>query len=168
MQFPERHDNHTLEQKSETFLRLHLPQDWNLTKPNNDYGIDLIVEICEEKEYRGLNLIIQLKSSGVSNRQDNYEKQTLKVSTFNYLKGNLNIAILIKFIEEEKEAYWMLVKDIDEPNNQDQENFTVYIPIENKLTTINWDEIINYIRSATDVKIAANKVFIQQNQKKTD
>lgn len=65
-----------LEQKSETFFRQHLPQDWNVTFPNKDYGQDLNLEICEDGQYRGLDLIVNF--SFLCKTKDNFmPKKTL-------------------------------------------------------------------------------------------
>lgn len=159
MQFPIRHKNHTLEQKSETFIRKHLPQDWTVSKPTNDYGQDLNIEICEENQYKGLDLIIQLKSSLANDILGNQERQQLRVSTYNYLIGNLRTAMLIKYIENENEAYWILLKDINPPKSDtEQESFTVHIPRENRISNINWTEITKYVRSMTDDKLKISRL----------
>lgn len=158
MQFPIRHNNHILEQKSDTFLRQHLPQEWNVTKPNNDYGQDLNIEICEEGQYKGLDLIVQLKSSMKSDTLNSSERQQLKVSTYNYLKGNLRVAIIIKFVEEENEAYWILLKDIPDPKSELQESFTVNIPKVNRISNLDWNVITDYVRSVTDDKLKVTRL----------
>lgn len=164
MQYPERHNNHTLEQKSETFFMQNLPQDWTATTPKKDYGQDLNIEICEDGQYRGLDLIVQLKSSATSDILNETERQQLKVSTYNYLWNNLRVVLIVKFIEEENEAYWILLKDVTPPANPDQENFTIYFPRQNKLSEINWNEITEYVRQVTDKKLAAMRVADKQNQ----
>jgi hypothetical protein len=164
MQYPKRHNNHTLEQKSETYFSQHLPKDWTATTPKKDYGQDLNLEICEEGQYRGLDLIVQLKSSATSDIFNGTERQQLKVSTYNYLRDNLRVVLIVKFIEDENEAYWMLLKDITPPASPDQENFTIYFPRQNKLSEIDWDEITTYVRTVTDKKLAAMRVAQKQNE----
>ena len=66
--------------------------------------------------------------------------------------------MLVKYIEDENEAYWTLVKDIKPPASQDQENFTVYLLRQNKISEINWTEITDYVRSVTDQKLATKRV----------
>ena len=164
MQYPERHNNHTLEQKSETYFLQHFPQDWTATTPKKDYGQDLNLEICEEGQYRGLDLIVQLKSSATSDILNDTVRQQLNVSTYNYLCDNLRVVLIVKFIEDENEAYWILLKDVTPPANPDQENFTIYLPRQNKLAEINWDEITSYVRTVTDKKLAAMRVEQKQNE----
>lgn len=85
MQYPSRPHSHILEQKSETFLRNNLPQDWTVTRLSIDYGQDLNIEISEYGQMKGLELIVQLKSCSVSNSSKDCERIQLKVSTYNYL-----------------------------------------------------------------------------------
>lgn len=158
MLYPERHNNHTLEQKSEIFFRQHLPPEWNVTKPNNDYGIDLQIEISEDGQYRGLNLIVQLKASTDPNILGEFERHTLRQANYNYLNDNLLVAMVIKYVEANNEAYYTLLRDIEPPANPAQENFTVKFPLANRITQINWDAIVNYVRGVTDKKLAAIRV----------
>ncbi|MES2650548.1 MAG: DUF4365 domain-containing protein [Bacteroidota bacterium] len=160
MKYPARHTNHSLEEKSITFLRNHLPEDWNVNSIDRDYGQDLNLEICEDGVYKGLELILQLKSSHETNEIDGTERQTFKVGTYNYLNGNLRVVMVIKFVESENESYYILLKDVDEPN-QENETFTLYIPKENRLSTINWNEITDYVRSVTDKKLAAMRAQLK-------
>ena len=157
MKYPVRHNNHSLEEKSITFFRLHLPEDWNINSVDRDYGQDLNIEIAEEGIYKGLELIIQLKSSKEANIVADSESQTFKVSTYNYLWDNLRVVMIIKFIEAENEAYWTLLKDVQSPN-QDNETFTIHLPRQNKLTTLDWKIIVDYVRNVTDRKLAAMRV----------
>jgi hypothetical protein len=85
------------------------------------------------------------------------ESQTFKVSTYNYLWDNLRVVMVIKFIESENEAYWILLKDVQSPN-QGNETFTLHLPRQNRLSTLNWATIVDYIRNVTDRKLAAIRV----------
>lgn len=154
MLYPNRHSSHTLEEKSAIFFKRNLPPEWNITSPNRDYGMDLSVEITENGVYRGLEVIVQLKASKDSNVQSDFERQGLKISTYNYLWGNLRVAMLIKYIEAEDEAYWILLKDIESPN-QGNKTFTVYLPRTQTLSTIDWNLITDYVKEITDIKRAA-------------
>jgi hypothetical protein len=155
MQFPERHQNHTLEQKSEGYFRNILPKEWNVTSPAKDYGQDLNIELSEDGQFKGLDLIVQLKASHNSNALNDNERVTLKLSTYNYLRQNLRVVMIVKFIEDENEAYWTLLRDVRPPNNDGQEEFTMYFPRQNRLSQINWPEIVTYIRDITNRKLGA-------------
>lgn len=156
-QYPKRHPNHTLEQRSETFFRQCVPNDWSINNLNHDYGQDLNIEIAEDGKYRGLELIVQLKSSENSAVVADSETQPISVSTFNYLRDNLRVVLFVKYIASENEAYWILLKDVAPPN-QEQKTFTLHIPRENKLSSLNWKIIAEYVRMVTDRKLAAMRV----------
>jgi hypothetical protein len=159
--YPKRHPNHSLEQKSEAFFRSHVPEDWNINGVDKDYGQDLNLEIAEGGEYRGLDLIVQLKASKESSVVEGSETHSINVSTFNYLDKNVRVVLFVKYIEAEKEAYWLLLKDVPPPNEK-QKTFTLYFPRENKLSTLDWSLISDYVRTVTDIKQAARKAAMKK------
>ncbi len=151
--YPIRHNNHTQEEKSIIFFRNNLPVEWNINTIDRDYGQDLNIEISEDNKYKGLEFIVQLKSSVAPNISNEYENQVFNVSTFNYLWDNLRVVLIVKFVEEENEAYYTLLSQIPEPN-QNNETFTIKIPRNNKLSEINWNEIVEYIRDISSRKLS--------------
>jgi len=157
---PQRPRNHNIEELSERFFNSCLPENWYSNKPDNDYGVDLIVDLFEGTDATGLELLIQLKSSENSNDSDQ-ESQTLRVATYNYLCKKLQIVLLVKYVVPDNEAYWILLKNIPSPN-QDNETFTVHISKENRLSEINWDEIKEYVQEVTDRKLATQNAHIQE------
>lgn len=165
MEYPKRHPNHTLEEKSITFFYQCVPADWNKNSVDKDYGQDLNLEIAEDDTYRGLDLIVQLKSANEADRHGEFEHQVFKVSTFNYLRANLRVVMIVKYVLSENEAYWILLKDIPLPN-QDNDTFTIHIPTENKLSAIDWAIITAYVREVTDKKLAAMRVQTKMTLKK--
>jgi len=154
MKYPKRHRTHSLEEKSFTFFRSCLPNDWNVNTIDRDYGQDLNIEISENGEYKGLELIVQLKASQESHIVGYSETQSLRVSTYNYLRDNLRVVLIVKFIESENEAYWILLRDIIAPN-QESETFTIHIPRENRLSTIHWRLITDHVRDITERKLGS-------------
>jgi Domain of unknown function (DUF4365) len=157
--FPQRPDSHQLEELSERFFQQCLPKNWTMEKPKNDYGVDLRVDIFEESNATGREMVIQLKASAQASSSDN-EPVQLKVATYNLLWSKLQVAMLVKYIEAENEAYWLLFKDIPQPN-QDHETFTVHLPRVNRLSQIDWTDIAAHVKWNTDGKLApmrANQV----------
>jgi hypothetical protein len=130
-----------------------LPKNWVCQKPSDDYGVDLRVELFDGNNATGLELLIQLKASARPTGGDS-EVIHLKTATYNYLWDKLQVAMLVKFIESENEAYWLLFRDIPAPP-QDRETFSVHIPKNNRLSAIQWADIQAHIRSVTDTKLAA-------------
>ena len=164
MKLPIRHEAHTLETISEDYFVSKLPKGWTRDKPANDYGIDLRVGIFENRQATGLEFIVQLKSSQKATKGD-HEKVKLKVRTYNYLRRNLSVVMLIKYIEEIDEAYWILLKDIPQPD-QDNNLFTIYIPKTHTLSTISWKEIKDHIYTVTDDKLKSRILSEQLEQLK--
>jgi hypothetical protein len=156
MKFPKKHRNQTLEGKSNTYFRNYVPEDWNINEVDKDFGQDLVLDIEEEGSFRGLELIVQLKSSEESNRTNDSERNVFSIANYNYLWNNLRVVLLVKYVASEDEAYWLLLKDVPTPDfNND--NFTVHFPLTNKLSEINWGSIVEYVRNVHNKKIQANR-----------
>jgi hypothetical protein len=154
-QFPIRPNNHILETKSSNFFKNCLPQEWSVNKFENDYGQDLYIEISEEFKMKGLGLIIQLKASQTSDIEKDYVTISLSTSTYNYLRNKLDVVMLVKYIEDTNQAYWLLLKKVVPPADTQQESFTIRVPRENNLQKINWDDIVDYVRQVAAKKLNA-------------
>lgn len=152
-QFPRRTESHELEAMSERYFRNALPRGWTCYKPSSDYGVDLHVDIFEDGEATGLELLVQLKASARSDGGDT-EIIRLKLSTFNLLWSKLQVVMLVKYIEDANEAYWLLLKDVPTPSTV-HETFSVHVPRANHLSAIDWQGIQAYVRNVTDTKLAA-------------
>lgn len=157
---PIRHNNHIQEGVSRHFFEGTLPIGWTAYKPENDYGVDLIVDIFEGNMATGLNLFVQLKSSGIATVGVN-EKIRLKTTTYNLLDDMLEIVLLVKYVVEENQAYWILLTEVPTPN-QEQESFTIHIPKTNIFSAESWTLIKNHIQAVTDIKLAAGRARKQQ------
>jgi hypothetical protein len=153
--YPLRPNSHNLETLSQRFFERSLPRNWTSEKPSPDYGVDLRVDIFEGEYATGLELLVQLKSSANASKGEE-ETVNLQVSTYNYLRDKLQVVMIVKYVEKVDEAYWILIKDVPEPD-QEQQSFTVHIPKENTLSTISWNQIQNYIQQVTDKKLAARR-----------
>lgn len=161
---PQRTQNHNNEELSERFFNSSLPENWCSHRPDNDYGVDLIVDLFEGTNATGLELIVQLKSTQSTTDGDT-ETQIFSVSTYNYLWRKLQVAMIVKYVIPENEAYWILLKDVPSPN-QENDNFTIHIPRANRLSQINWNEIKDYIETVTDRKLAAQNAYVQSVRNK--
>lgn len=153
--YPQRINIHQLEELSEKYFRNCLPRNWTCEKPENDYGVDLKVELFEEANATGMDILVQLKASQTRTDRD-YETIILKTSSYNYLWDKLQVVMLAKYVEEENIAYWLLLSEVPEPN-QEQESFTVRIPKENWLESIDWRRVENYVRMITHKKLSVRQ-----------
>jgi len=156
VQYPKRHSNHSLEAESEAFFRGHVPHAWNINPVDHDYGQDLNLEISEGDAFRGLDLIVQLKSSQVSDSDGETERQRFSVSTYNYLRDNLRVVMIVKYVQDDGEAYWILLKDVHAPD-QANGTFTIHLPRQNRLSGLDWNDIKNYVREITDRKLGRQR-----------
>lgn len=153
--FPIRSESHQLEELSGRFFRERLPRNWTAEKPANDYGVDLRVDLFDRDQATGLELLVQLKASAEPTSGE-IETVRLKMATYNLLRNKLQIVMLVKYIEREREAYWLLFRDIPTPS-QGQKTFTVRIPKSNRISAIRWDEIREYVHGVTNTKLAATR-----------
>jgi hypothetical protein len=155
MLYPQRNETHQLEELSERFLAHGLPRNWRSEKPGGDYGVDIKIDIFEGNSATGLELLVQLKASRDASTAD-FETIHLKTTTYNYLWDKLQVVMLVKYVEADNEAYWLLLSEVPEPK-QEQESFTIQIPKENRLSTIDWHRIQKYVRDVTNGKIATRR-----------
>jgi len=153
--YPQRSTTHSLEEISERFLNNHLPRNWTSEKPISDYGVDLKIDIFDETNARGLELLVQLKATATGTNRT-YETVRLSTSTYNYLWDKLQVVMLIKYVQSENKAYWLLLSEVPEPN-QNQQTFTIRIPKENDLENIDWQEIHDYVRTVTTEKLEVRR-----------
>ncbi len=154
--YPERPESHQLEEASHRFFTQQLPRSWVCEKPAHDYGVDLRVEMFENNAATGLELLVQLKASARSSTGET-ESLVLRATTFNMLRNKLQVVMLVKYSEEDGEAYWQLLRDAREPG-QENDSVTIRIPKENQLSKIDWHEILLIVRGVTEVKLAANRM----------
>ena len=158
---PLRPDSHQLEELSRRFFTRFLPRNWVSDQLANDYGVDLKVDLFDGEKATGLELLVQLKSSPTPDGGDS-ESMRLNTTTFNYLKDKLQVVMLVKFIESEQEAYWLLLRNVNDPLDENQQTMTVRLPRENRLSAIDWSEIQTYVQTVTDKKLAAARAWQQQ------
>lgn len=153
---PQRPNQHQLETLSRRAFTTSLPKNWSHREPPEDYGADLVVDLFQGTDATGLELIVQLKSSAVADEGD-HETTRLKVSTYNYLRNKLQVVMLTKFVESANETYWLLLRDIAEPD-QEADSLTVNIPKANRLSSIDWDAIYTLIDRISDIKRRAERL----------
>lgn len=151
---PIRSAAHVLEESSRRFIEGALPHDWTCEKTSPDYGADLRVDIYESGKATGLELLVQLKSSARRSRHKTNETVRIKTSTYNYLWSKVQVAVLVKFVESDNEAYWMWLRDVVPPSD-DRKRFTVHIPRSGRVSNVDWGMIATRVRRVTDVKLAA-------------
>lgn len=153
IEYPKRPRSHQIESESESFFRSHLPAAWICERPSPDYGVDLHVHLVEEGSVLPHSLLVQLKASEEAAPGDSVPTK-FKVSTYNLLWNRLEVALIVRYVASEKEAYWQLLKDVPAPK-QEQETFTLRLPRANKISEHPWDHIAAYVQDIHRRKLAA-------------
>lgn len=143
------------EAASELFFQQHLPNGWTWDRPENDYGIDGRVGVVDNNRVTGLELLVQLKASLNPSTAD-YERVTFDVSTYNYLMGALSVSMLVKYIEADREAYWVLFRDVPAPR-QSQQTFTIRVPRANRVSTLDWQQLQARLSGIQGIKLDAGR-----------
>jgi tetratricopeptide (TPR) repeat protein len=142
---PTRHRNHEIETLSERYFKNCIPVSWVVNSFNIDYGTDYNCEIVEDRGVTGLNFTVQLKGKETEVNKDNI-LISLKRSTLNRWFNRLEPTMLIAYIVNEKEAFWIWMEnnsvDLTSPN----QSFTIKIPRQNKLSTIIWTDISSSVK----------------------
>ena len=151
--FPGRPESHVLERAAEAFFESALPHAWVKDKPDHDYGTDYRITIAAGGMVSARSFLVQLK--GTANAAPGeFVPIVLKISTYNYLWEQLEVAILVAYVAEEKEAYWIRLADVPEPD-QGQDTFTVRVPRANRLSAQPWPEIESYVVHVSKTKLDA-------------
>jgi len=154
-QLPIRDDARQRETASELFFQQRLPPGWTCDRPVNDYGIDLRVGVVEANLVTGVDFLVQLKASQ-NPSNTNYETVTLKLSTYTFLIGTLSVAMLVKYIAADQEAYWVMLRDVPPPS-QSQKSFTVRVPRENRFSTLDWRQLMARLSIIQGLKLRAGR-----------
>lgn len=146
---------HQIEDQSIAFFSQHLPFGWTCDRPQHDYGVDLRVGLASDGMINGQQLVVQLKASAEAT-QGNSVTVTLEVPTLNYLRNMLEVALIVKYVATEGEAYWLLLKDyVNEPHEK-QKTVTIRIPRANRLSENPWATIAAHVQAVHYRKLRAN------------
>jgi tetratricopeptide (TPR) repeat protein len=144
--FPNRHRNHEIETLSERFFKNCCPVSWVINTFKLDYGTDYNCEITTDKKVTGNNFSVQLKG-----KETESSSETVKISldrkNINRWLNKLEPTMIIVFIVDENEAFWIWFENNTVDLTKKNESFTISIPRQNKLSKIDWDFISNYVGS---------------------
>ncbi len=142
--FPLRHRNHEIEKLSENYLNCCIPESWIINPIKIDYGTDFNCEIAINQKVTGNNFSIQLKGKETE-RNANSVKISIKRSTITRWLKRLEPTMLIAYVVDEKEAFWMWFKDETVDLTLNNQQFTISIPKSNKLSNVDWSQIAEHV-----------------------
>ena len=151
MNKPNRHPNHILETKSNKFFSNQIPDEWFLDKPEHDYGIDFTANIVINEQVTGLNFSIQLKAKKTEVKSESVLIK-LKYTTLRLYATRLEPVLLVAYVSEENEAFWLWFDEIDSDLTTDSKTLTIHIPKKNRLSEINWEQVIRHVQERFSIK----------------
>lgn len=107
----QRHRNHVLEDISNTALRSILPDMWVIHTYQNDYGIDVQIEIFEPSgKTTGLRVYGQLKATDNTESDD---KLYLDREHFEYWSAHSDPVMLLRYYAQTKTFKWCWMHEIE-------------------------------------------------------
>src|SRR4051812_16985490 len=112
MNRPKRSRSHVLEEKSDKYFRICIPDEWIINQPSADYGLDYNIGIVINEMVTGLNFSVQVKASERFEHPE-FAKVALETTTLNYYMVRLEPTMLIFYDVEVKKAYWSWITDFD-------------------------------------------------------
>lgn len=147
-EFPKRSEQHITETDSITILRNILPHGWMVRElSEEDYGIDGIIEICDEGKVQGKVFAIQLKGHKyLSESSGSVNCYNIKPSTMNYWNNYPIPVIFLHVSIENRNVYYSDIKMEIRKNYEEFEKGTftkIFIPQKDQLTKDNSEEILN-------------------------
>jgi uncharacterized protein DUF4365 len=154
-QFPQRPESHQIEDESIAYFERNLPRGWTCDQPQHDYGVDLRIGLADDGCVTGQQMVVQVKASQSAPAGDDVVF-TLEVQTLNYLRNMLEVALLVKYIADEREAYWLLLKDFESLPLEGQKAVTVRIPRANRVSNDPWTAIATHVAAVHHRKLNAN------------
>jgi hypothetical protein len=150
---PKRPRQHTLEKLSRQHVESILPPEWIVEGFENDYGLDLQVEIVKNEQVTGAHFYIQLKSTDhLVVRKDGYIAHPCKTSTLRYFLERPELVIYVVYDAQQQEAYWIWIQDYlrqtVEAGWQNKEEITIRIPKKDTFDQKAVQEIEKRVREA--------------------
>ncbi|MBB5645909.1 tetratricopeptide repeat protein [Pedobacter cryoconitis] len=144
-QFPSRHPNHSLEYKSELFLRNKLPTEWIIDKPT-DYGIDFKIEVVLNGAVNGQNFSVQLKAHQKIEKRKGISVK-LERTTVNLYLSRLEPLLLICYVAEDIEAYYCWFNERSVDLTKKNKTFSISFDSSKKVSELDWNEISSYVNT---------------------
>lgn len=149
-EYPKRDEKHITETDSYTILRNILPHGWMLRElSEEDYGIDGIIEICDDGAVKGKVFAVQLKGhKHLSKTVANVKYYNVKSSTMNYWNNYPIPVIFLHISVDDGTVYYDDVKDTIRKKYESflkKELTTIEIPQQKQLTKSNSEKILNML-----------------------
>jgi hypothetical protein len=137
LRMPKRPYAHVLGEMGERFVMAHLPPQWITRQISYDYGLDLNVELVEAGRVTGKNFSVQVKALQKRPQTSLHIPVRLKVSSVAYMKERPEPVMLVVYVDDDKEAYWLWAHEIAPPD-ANRNTVTLLVPTTRRLTQTDW------------------------------
>ena len=150
---PKRTRAHVLETRSRQHVESILPTEWVCRRVEDDYGLDMRVEIVTGESVSGREFAVQLKATDRLKASGEDVLHSCKVSTANYFLHRPEPVMYVVYDAQEDTAYWLWVKPylkgLDEmrPGWRERETVQIRVPRLNHLTPASVEEIAVYVQA---------------------
>lgn len=143
--FPQRPRNHVLEKLSENNMHQCVPPEWILNKTESDYGTDFNCEIAKNNQVIGTNFSIQLKAKDKDENEEFVVIKNLKKSTINRWLKRLEPTMIIAYVADIKESFWVWVESDTFDLTKNNSTYQLKVPKANVLSRCDWGKIHEYV-----------------------
>ena len=140
---PTRPRNHEIQTLSERYFESLIPVSWVINPFRMDYGTDYNCEIAINSKVTGRNFSVQLKGKETDGNK-NYISVNLKRTTINRWLNRLEPTMIVAYVVDEREAYWMWFENDTADLTLPKETYSIKVDRKNKLSGIHWDGIAEY------------------------
>jgi len=151
-QLPQKINNHVLETKSKKHFDRHVPDEWVVNEFKSDYGTDLNVEVAENNDVTGLSFSVQLKSKETEKDTGFVNVDGIKRSTINRWLKRLESTIITCYVSDQDESFWVWFDENTVDLSAKNQKFRIKIPINNRLSLINWNDLVSNLKSINSRK----------------
>jgi len=150
---PKRTRAHVLETLSRQHVESTFPTEWVCRRVEDDYGLDMRVEIVAGEQVSGLEFAVQLKGTDHLRTSGEDVLHPCKVSTAEYFLHRPEPVMYVVYDAQEDTAYWLWVQpylrglDGASPGWRDRKEVQIRIPCANRLTREAVPEIAGYVQA---------------------
>jgi tetratricopeptide (TPR) repeat protein len=150
---PKRTRAHVLETLSRQHVESILPTEWVCRRVEDDYGLDMRVEIVSGESVSGREFAVQLKGTDRLKTSGDDVLHSCKVSTAHYFLQRPEPVMYVVYDAQEDAAYWLWVQpylrglDDASPGWRERKEVRVRIPRANRLTREAVPLIAGYVQA---------------------
>jgi hypothetical protein len=151
-QLPKRPRAHVLETLSRQYVESIFPAEWVCRRVEDDYGLDMRVEIVAGENVTGLEFSIQLKATDHLKTSGDDVLHRCDVSTAHYFLRRPEPVMYLVYDAQGETAYWLwmqpYLRQLDEtrPGWRNQKTTRIRISRANHLTPESVPAIADYVR----------------------